>query len=59
MPICIDGSVKVEGDIADPMESFFIRPMVAAQTKQALWIGVVGFEAVDAKNGNNILDESR
>jgi hypothetical protein len=50
LPICISGSVKVEGDIADPMETIFNRPIVAAQTEQPLWIGVVGFEAGDAKN---------
>ena len=45
------GSVFIEGDIADPVEAVFNRPMAATQTEQGLRTGMFGFKTGDAVNG--------
>ena len=44
------GAVFIEGDIADPVESVFDRPMVAAEGENALGIGTFGCGAGNAVN---------
>ena len=44
--------IKVEGDIAAQWRRFSID-LVAAQTEQALWISIVGFEAEWWKRGHS------
>ena len=44
-------SVFIEGDIADPVEAVFNRPMAATQTEQGLRTGMFGFKTGDAVNG--------
>jgi hypothetical protein len=45
------GAVFVKGDIADPMETVFNRPMAPAQAKQASRSGLLGREAGNAIDG--------
>lgn len=40
-------AVFIEGNIARPMGPVLDRPIIAAQTEQTLWSGVLGFEAAD------------
>lgn len=44
-------AVLIEGDVTDPMQAVFDRPVAAVQFEQALRTGVLGFEAGDAVDG--------
>ena len=49
---CADArAIFVEGNVADPVEAVFNRPMVAAQGEETFGIRVLGLQAADAING--------